>query len=62
MFARSGLGWTAARAAILTDRLGTGRIEQPVQRCVSRTDLADFLVARLLSGDYLDEATLITSA
>ncbi len=58
------LDWTAVRAAILTDKPGSGRIlasnTAPV-RTIPRADVAQFLVDRITAADYRKQAISITS-
>jgi putative NADH-flavin reductase len=58
------LDWTAVRAAILTDKPGSGRVlasnTAPI-KTISRADLAQFLVNQLAAADSLKQAISVTS-
>ncbi len=64
IFAASSLDWTAVRAAVLTDKPATGRINASntgPNKTIPRADLAAFLVAELVSQDHLNQAISVTS-
>ena len=64
IFAASSLDWTAVRAAVLTDKPATGRINASntgPNKTIPRGDLAAFLVAELVSQDHLNQAISVTS-
>ena len=64
IFAASSLDWTAVRAAVLTDKAATGRINASntgPNNTIPRADLAAFLVAELVSQDHLNQAISVTS-
>ncbi len=64
IFAASALDWTAVRAAVLTDRPASGRINASntsPNKTIPRADLAAFLVAELVSQDHLNQAISVTS-
>jgi NAD(P)H-binding len=56
----SGLDWVIARAPILTDEAGTGRVKVLRKgekgRVITRTDLAAWLVDQLESRIYVGQA------
>ena len=64
IFASGALDWTAARAAVLTNKPATGRMVAsnagPINT-IPRADLAAFLVAELVNQDYVNRAISITS-
>lgn len=64
IFAASSLDWTAVRAAVLTDKPATGRINVSntgPNKTIPRADLAVFLVAELVGPDHLNQAISVTS-
>ena len=64
IFAASSLDWTAVRAAVLTAKPATGRIDASnigPSKTIPRADLAAFLVAELVSQDHLKQAISVTS-
>ena len=64
IFEASSLDWTAVRAAVLTDKPATGRINASntgPNKTIPRADLAAFLVAELVSQDHLNQAISVTS-
>jgi putative NADH-flavin reductase len=64
IFAASSLDWTAVRAAVLTDRPATGRVNASntgPNKTIPRADLAAFLVGELVRPDYLKQAISVTS-
>ncbi len=64
IFEASSLDWTAVRAAVLTDKPATGRINASntgPNKTIPRADLAAFLVAELVGQDHLNQAISVTS-
>lgn len=64
IFATSALEWTAVRAAVLTDKPATGRVNASntgPNKTIPRADLAAFLVAELVSQDHVNQAISVTS-
>ncbi len=64
IFAANSLDWTAVRAAVLTDKPATGRVNASntgPNKTISRADLAAFLVAELVGQDNLNQAISVTS-
>ena len=58
------LDWTAVRAAVLTDKPGSGRIlasNTAPTRTIPRADLAQFLVDRITAGDHRRQAISVTA-
>lgn len=56
--------WTAVRAAILTDKPGSGRIlasNSAPTKTIARADLAQFLVDQITAIDYPKQAISVTS-
>ena len=56
--------WTAVRAAILTDKPGSGGIlpsNSVPTKTIPRADLAQFLASQITGEDYLKQAICVTS-
>ena len=63
-FACDCLDWTAVRAAVLTERPGTGRVlasNTAKTKTIPRKDLAGFLVKQLVGTDHLNQAICVTA-
>lgn len=64
IFADERLDWTAVRAAVLTEKPGTGRVlasNTATTKTIPREDLAGFLVDQLRMTDHLKQAICVTS-
>ena len=58
------LRWTAVRAAVLTNKPGTSRVQASntgPNRTIPRADLASFLVEQLSSDEYVNQAISVTA-
>lgn len=65
IFANENLDWTAVRAAVLTEKPGTGRVlasNNATTKTIPREDLAGFLVDQIGSTDHLTQTICVTSA
>ena len=61
---RDPLDWTAVRAAVLTDKPGSGNVlasNSAPTRTIPRADLAGFLVDRIAAADYPKQAISVTA-
>ena len=64
IFADERLDWTAVRAAVLTEKPGTGRVlasNTSITKTIPREDLAGFLVDQLGTNDHLKQAICVTA-
>ena len=64
IFADDRLDWTAVRAAVLTEKPGTGRVlasNTATTKTIPREDLAGFLVDQIGSTAHLKQAICVTS-
>ena len=64
IFANERLDWTAVRAAVLTEKPGSGRVlasNTATTKTIPREDLAGFLVDQLSTADHLKQAICVTS-
>ncbi len=59
------LDWTAVRAAVLTNKEGTGKVtasNSAPTKTISRSDLAGFLASQITADDHVNQAICVTSA
>lgn len=64
IFANDRLDWTAVRAAVLTEKPGTGQVlasNTATTKTIPREDLAGFLVGQLDNTEHLKQAICVTA-
>ncbi len=65
IFAADHLDWTAVRAAVLTNKEGSGKVSasnSTPTKTISRSDLAGFLASQITSDDHVNQVICVTSA